>query len=302
MKFENKRSAVAEQIGKKIRELRLSAGLTQKQLAGDIISRNMLSMIESGTALPSIETLLHISEMLSVSPGFFFADENDLKLLGKEQATASAYSLIDNSEYETAAEVCRQYAQYDTEMRSLLVLCLMRMAEDYLSKYMLVSAVNYFESAAKLAKGVPYIGDSIIKMCDFSVTLAEYAARDTVPESLIDYKKYSDASIPVSFLAYLSAYKAVKGGDAVTASAIARSGMLGEFHSLHIRGAVHMENKDYEDATTFLDLALTSNGGGFFSRYKLLCDLEECRKNVGDFELAYSLSTGRMEMLGMFSK
>jgi len=50
----------AERIGIKVRHLRNSRGLTQKELAGDLISRNMLSMIESGAALPSIESLIHI--------------------------------------------------------------------------------------------------------------------------------------------------------------------------------------------------------------------------------------------------
>ena len=39
------------ELGEKIRQARLEAGLSQRALCGDVITRNMLSQIE--TALPS---------------------------------------------------------------------------------------------------------------------------------------------------------------------------------------------------------------------------------------------------------
>ena len=51
-----------------LRVLRMAAGLTQKELAGDRITRNMLSLIESGNASPSVSTLLYLAERLEVSP------------------------------------------------------------------------------------------------------------------------------------------------------------------------------------------------------------------------------------------
>ena len=63
-----------------------------------------------------------------------------------------------------------------------------------------------------------------------------------------------------------------------------------------------MFNEDHETAAKLMDLALSSGGGGFFSKYKLLSDLEICRKKMGDFETAYSVQALRMDMLGMFSE
>ena len=37
-------------IGSRIKQARLEAGLSQRQLCGDTITRNMLSLIENGTA------------------------------------------------------------------------------------------------------------------------------------------------------------------------------------------------------------------------------------------------------------
>ena len=41
-------------LGARVRELRLKRGMTQKELAGGHITRNMLSLIESGSASPSV--------------------------------------------------------------------------------------------------------------------------------------------------------------------------------------------------------------------------------------------------------
>ena len=40
--------------------------MTQSELAGDAITRNMLSLIESGTASPSVKTLQYLAERLGV--------------------------------------------------------------------------------------------------------------------------------------------------------------------------------------------------------------------------------------------
>ena len=40
-------------LGQKIREARQSKGMTQKELVGDYITRNMLSKIENDSAIPS---------------------------------------------------------------------------------------------------------------------------------------------------------------------------------------------------------------------------------------------------------
>ena len=59
-------------IGEKLRALRLERGLTQAELAGEQVTRNMLSAIEHGTALPSYTTLSYLAKKLNVDPGYFF--------------------------------------------------------------------------------------------------------------------------------------------------------------------------------------------------------------------------------------
>jgi transcriptional regulator with XRE-family HTH domain len=65
-------------IGKKIRELRVAKLMTQSELVGNEITRNMLSRIESDKALPSLSTLLFLSERLGVSAGYILDEERTL--------------------------------------------------------------------------------------------------------------------------------------------------------------------------------------------------------------------------------
>ena len=61
-------------LAEKLKAARLEAGLSQRQLCGDTITRNMLSQIENGSARPSMATLGYLANRLG-KPISFFLDE-----------------------------------------------------------------------------------------------------------------------------------------------------------------------------------------------------------------------------------
>ena len=62
-------------LGEKIRSARLEAGLSQRQLCGQDITRNMLSQIEHGTAKPSMKTLTILASRLEKPLSYFLDQE-----------------------------------------------------------------------------------------------------------------------------------------------------------------------------------------------------------------------------------
>lgn len=54
------------ELGRRIKEARLAKKMTQSDVAGDFITRNMLSQIESGTANPSLKTLEYLTAVLDI--------------------------------------------------------------------------------------------------------------------------------------------------------------------------------------------------------------------------------------------
>lgn len=56
----------AKNIGRIIKEARLAKKMTQNEVVGDFITRNMLSQIEGGTAMPSVKTLEYLCKVLDI--------------------------------------------------------------------------------------------------------------------------------------------------------------------------------------------------------------------------------------------
>ncbi len=63
------------ELGKRIKDCRLALGLSQRQLCGDYMTRNMLSQIENGTARPSMDTLSYLADRLGKTVSFFLEEQ-----------------------------------------------------------------------------------------------------------------------------------------------------------------------------------------------------------------------------------
>lgn len=63
------------QTGERIRQARLALGMTQQELCGDQITRNMLSMIERGVSKPSVQTLRYLAERLGLGVDDLLTDD-----------------------------------------------------------------------------------------------------------------------------------------------------------------------------------------------------------------------------------
>ena len=62
-------------MGQRILAARTAAGLSQRELAGEEITRNMLSSLEHDAANPSVATLLYLSKRLGRSVGYFLGED-----------------------------------------------------------------------------------------------------------------------------------------------------------------------------------------------------------------------------------
>lgn len=78
------------QLGQKLKEARLEKGLSQRQLCQNIITRNMLSLIENGSAKPSRSTLQALCARLELPLSHFIADAPSENLQILSRATSEA--------------------------------------------------------------------------------------------------------------------------------------------------------------------------------------------------------------------
>ncbi len=61
-------------LGQRIKEARLAKKMTQTEVVGSFITRNMLSQIESGNAVPSMKTLTYLAKVLELPPSVLLSD------------------------------------------------------------------------------------------------------------------------------------------------------------------------------------------------------------------------------------
>ena len=124
------------ELGEKLRRARLEAGLSQRQLCGEGITRNMLSLIENGTARPSMKTLQYLAQRLGKSVSYFL--EEDAVVSPNQALMAQVRQLYDAGQYARAAEELTSYQGpdevYDREQALLWVLTYLAMAEKALEE------------------------------------------------------------------------------------------------------------------------------------------------------------------------
>ena len=90
-------------LGEKIKAARLERHMTQKDVVGDYITRNMLSKIENGSATPSVKTLEYLAGVLGLPAGYFMNDSNGDELT--PGSVASARNHFRDGEYEGCVQV-----------------------------------------------------------------------------------------------------------------------------------------------------------------------------------------------------
>ena len=78
-------------LGEKIKKLRKDKKLTQKDIAGEKMTRNMISQIENGIASPSLSALKFIADKLEVPPAYLISDDDLLFVYEKNEAMENIY-------------------------------------------------------------------------------------------------------------------------------------------------------------------------------------------------------------------
>jgi len=86
-------------LGERLRTLRVNAGLTQTDLAGERFSKEYVSQIERGKTRPTQETVEWLAQRLGVDPGFLASGVSADERGRIETALARAEALSENHEY-----------------------------------------------------------------------------------------------------------------------------------------------------------------------------------------------------------
>jgi transcriptional regulator with XRE-family HTH domain len=105
-------------LGTRLRQLRVAAGLTQSELAGDRFSKEYVSQIERGKTRPTQETLAWIAERLGVDVSYLQTGQTWSEYAEAEAAVTRAEAAIEGQQYDEALEAL-EGLQHSPEAREL---------------------------------------------------------------------------------------------------------------------------------------------------------------------------------------
>ncbi|MCD7755296.1 MAG: helix-turn-helix domain-containing protein [Firmicutes bacterium] len=146
------------ELGEKLRQARLEAGLSQRQLCGEIITRNMLSLIENGSAQPSMDTLKRLAARLD-KPVSYFLEETAVTS-PNQSIMAEGRRAYREGNYPQAIECLAAYQPpdlvFDEEHSLLLTLSRLALAEDALAKNQRPYARALLEAVRRDSAGAIY--------------------------------------------------------------------------------------------------------------------------------------------------
>lgn len=278
-------------IGEKIKSIRTEKMMTQAELAGSQVTRNMLSMIEKGKAVPSIPTLNYLAEKLKVSPGFLLADEAEEFTFRKTEDMADIRLSYGAQNYRICFDLCRKMENRhgrDDEIALIMAECALGIAREELFADQVRSACEWFDTAAMYSKETSYRARHVyaaawlyLKYLDrLSPSLvSEIPEEEWCREGGYKYLPYEDA-----FCRYMIAIERLQNSEC-SFPLFEKGATSGEMPLLdkHIEGLRLMKAAKFEKAAEcFGEILRSGDPVPGTVLYSVFGDMEACCRKLGN--------------------
>lgn len=288
-------------IGEKIKSVRSSKMMTQAELAGDGITRNMLSKIENGTALPSLPTLLYIASRLNIPAGYLIAEDDNEFIYKKINCIDNIKRAFTGGEFELCRSIClNELSCIDDETAYILSECLLGIAKEKFEEGRLFAARGFFDEALDYSLKTVYNTDHIKSQIDVylrymtnNISHSMYSGEKDIAV-VSDMMAFSDG-----FCRYIIACESITRGNMLIVSEIKEtfSDELA-FFRMCIDAHLSMANGDYLSAKGLFEKILESDAAVAVPLiYDITCALEICCRETNDYKGAYDFSNDKLRLL-----
>ena len=256
------------ELGQRLKAARLELGLSQRQLCGDVITRNMLSQIENGAARPSMDTLRYLAGELGKPLSFFLEEDavtspNQAVMACARKAGSGKAILEILEEYRTPDEV------FDGERELLTRLATLDLAEEAAAAGKMIYAAGLLEDLGEMDGGY----------CAVELERRRLLLLARVKPQTVDALCVKLPELDEELMIRAKAALSRKNYDRAGALLDAAEHQDETWHFL--RGQVFLEKKDYESAIRCFRMAEDSHREAVYPL------LELCARELGDFKLAY---------------
>lgn len=286
-------------IGERIRDLRLAKMMTQADLAGDEITRNMLCTIERGGALPSLPTICYIAERLNVPVGYFFANEGEEFFYRKMVAMPNIRRALSGEDYAGCLAILGAALgdEYDDEVALIRAECEYRIAKGAFEHGRLRAAAAGFDRAIAAAKNTVY-DTTWIRTCAAVYFRYLGALSPSLSSDMLDEREIETAkSVGDDFCAYLLAAEALEAGrEGELAAYLARN--TETVYAARLQALSLMRKGETAEALAAYEKLLSSEALTVgVLMYEIFGDMELCCRQNDDYKRAYEFSSSRRGLL-----
>ncbi len=292
-------------IGQKIKMIRTEKLMTQKELAGGVITRNMLSQIENGIANPSLSTVQYIADRLGVPAGYLLSEGAEEFVYNKTRVMKNIKRAYSDRNFELCREMClSSFDEFDDELELILTDCCVGASVEYIKEGRLRLACEMLDEAIRHSRKTIYSTVTQLNRAYLMFYLLK-----TISPSLdsdeIDTEISEDLLHPSLFGDVFCKYVTVILGNDTVADIdglmFNSSEVLSDEDKLfiaHLRARIYMHNKDYKKASVTLRSIM--DGETVPQRlllYICCADIEQCYKELEDYKGAYEFAGNKMEIL-----
>ena len=276
-------------LGQKIKKIRLEKKITQSELAKDQITRNMLSAIENDKAQPSLTTLKYIAKCLDVPQEYLLGESDDLSFYLKREKIDSIRFAYKTEKYQYCIKLIQDIPNLDDELYYLLAVCYAELGISCAKGGSFVSATKYFELFEKNAQMTIYNTEA--QKCN---VLPYRAIAENVNSPLLIFESEKfltsrERIIDNEFYNYL-----MRNANYPYHNRIYRT---------HLEARMLMKEHKYQNAIKLLTDLVDSKGNEEYNAYAIFsiyADLDNCYKQLMEFENAYRYAAKRLSMLESF--
>lgn len=278
-------------IGEKLKKLRLLRNLTQNDLAGEHVSRNMICQIERGAGNPSLQSLKHLAKALSVDPGYFLSEEDDLTKYLILDAMPKIQTALYEERYRECIKLCQPFTEEkNDELCHILALCYFTCGKENYEAGYLESAKSDLMLALQFAKRSHYSNQIEFEVEFFLMTLMERSEHGRFQKMQYPHVM---RSIYETFL-YRQILDMIEDKKTENAAALYDALSLETVHyRRHINARLSMAGFNYERAKALLHEIIRDREKSGISvpfLMQIYKDLERCYKATHDYEGAYRCS------------
>lgn len=250
-------------LGELLKQARLDAGLSQRQLCGEEITRNMLSQIENGAARPSMDTLRYLAARLGKPVSYFLEEQAVSPNQALMCRAREAYAAGDHAKALDILQGCQKDGIFDEEASLLTALATLGRAEQALNEGRRPYAATLLEG---MKLGSLYMKPQI--ECKRILLLAQ-----AEPEKAAELAD----KLPVDDVLLLKAQSALSRGQAQKALGLLDGVDEPTEQWYLLKGGALFAAKEFAKAAECFsqveDLALSQ--------------LEKCYEQLGDYKMAY---------------